>query len=187
MNLQIVDEINAEINSFRLPRYNELPAIDLYIDQVVQIIERTLQPLSATADQVWITNSMINNYTKQGLIKRPVKKRYDREQVAYLIYICLTKSVMQIANIKELIRSQQERYSQETAYDFFCTEFENALQKVFNKKEILNNPVSELTEQIFLLSATVNTIAQQIYLNKYLMAIRQEEKAEAPAAEPAKA
>ena len=94
---------------------------------------------------------------------------------------------MQIANIKELIRSQRERYSQEVAYDFFCTEFENALQKVFNKKEILNNPVSEFTEQIFLLSATVNTIAQQIYLNKYLVATRQENEAATAPTEPAQA
>ena len=177
MEQEIINKINQQINNFRLPRYNQLPVIELYIDQVVKIIETTLEPLRSNKEQVWITTSMINNYTKQGLIKSQIKKRYEREHVAYLIYICLTKSVMQISNIKELIRSQKEKYESEIAYDFFCTKLENSLQKVFIQTEPQPLEVSEQTEQIFLLEATVDTIAQQIYLNKYLEILSQRNKA----------
>lgn len=168
MDRTITDRINLQIQDFSLPCYNQLPAIGLYIDQVVQIIETMLKPLCSSEDQSWITTSMINNYTKQGLIKRPEKKRYDREQIAYLIYICLTKSVMQIANIKQLINIQKSTYDIETAYNYFCTEFENCLQTVFTNKGTEPTPVSKETEQTFLLRAVILTIVQQIYLNKYL-------------------
>jgi DNA-binding transcriptional MerR regulator len=174
MDKLIIQQINQQISNFSLPRYEQLPNIGLYIDQVVQIINTSLAPLCSENDQTWITTSMINNYTKQGLIKRPQKKRYDKEQIAYLIYICLTKSVMQIANIKQLINSQKELYDVDTAYDFFCTEFEKALQTVFMQKILQPTAVSKETEQIFLLRATVLTIAQQIYLNKYLSVTKQQ-------------
>ena len=176
MEKRIIAEINQQIADFKLPRYNELPNIDLYIDQVVQLVEQILDPLRSEEGQAWITSSMINNYTKQGLIKRPVKKRYDKEQVAYLLYICLAKNVMQIANIKELIRTQKMDYDSEVAYNFFCDAFENALQKVFNNTEPKPLYVSEMTAPVFLLNATVDTITQQIYLNKYLGLLTKEKQ-----------
>lgn len=168
MEKRIIAEIHSQIANFKLPRYKELPDIELYIDQVVQLIQQILEPLRSDKEQVWITSSMINNYTKQGLIKRPTKKRYNKEHIAYLLYICLAKNVMQIANIKELISTQKMDYESEIAYNFFCDTFENALQKVFNNTEPQPLNVTEMTAPVFLLSATVDTITQQIYLNKYL-------------------
>lgn len=62
------------LEKFQLPRWNLLPDIDLYMDQVLTMIEKYLSPLMIHEDQKIITAAMINNYVKLGLIPAPVKK-----------------------------------------------------------------------------------------------------------------
>ena len=67
-----------EILDFHLPRFDELPNIDLYMDQVLSIIENSLNIFSSENEENIITKSMINNYVKQNVIEKPFKKRYKR-------------------------------------------------------------------------------------------------------------
>lgn len=59
--------------SIKLPRWDDLPDFPLYIDQVVNYIETNLKSLSFTNEKI-ITNSMINNYVKHGIVEKPTKK-----------------------------------------------------------------------------------------------------------------
>ena len=70
----------ATVRHFRLPRYQEIPTVGLYLEQTTKYISQYLDPLEESC----ITNSMIANYVKKGLIANPVKKQYGREQIAYL-------------------------------------------------------------------------------------------------------
>ena len=53
--------------SLHLPRYDEIPSIDLYMDQLVGFLEDTLAPLYQPGEKI-ITRSMVNNYVKQGVL-----------------------------------------------------------------------------------------------------------------------
>ena len=56
---------------YRCPRWDEFPAIELYMDQVLSILENSLSGFSH--GERTITSSMINNYVKQKIVKPPVK------------------------------------------------------------------------------------------------------------------
>lgn len=82
---------------------NELPLIDLYVDQIISLIsDRTQMGAERYRDRV-LTKTMINNYSKEGLIK-PIKgKKYAREQVLQMLYIYALKGTLSIGEIKRLL------------------------------------------------------------------------------------
>ena len=63
------------IQNLHLPRYEELPEFELYMDQVVVLMQKYLEPAMGKGTDRSITPSMINNYVKQGAIPAPQKKR----------------------------------------------------------------------------------------------------------------
>ena len=119
------------IESFRMPRYRELPDVGLYLDQTVKYINRYLAPLGC----VEITASMISNYVKKGYIASPVRKQYDAEQIAYLFFIAIAKSALPMEHIAKLFHMQKEAYPSDVAYDYFCVELENILHFIFGLRE----------------------------------------------------
>ncbi len=112
---------------FRLPRWNELPELELYMDQVVVLMEKSLAGLFCDKKSV-ITPAMVNNYVKLRLMPKPIKKKYSRRHLAYLIVITLLKELFPIAEIQVAIQMQTlQEGSGEAAYNLFCMEIENAL------------------------------------------------------------
>ncbi len=157
-----------EMQQYHLPRYQELPQIDIYLDQLITVLHQVLQPLFDDATERCITASMINNYAKQGVLPRPVKKKYNRNHIAYLIFITVTKQVMAIDDIRQLIQIQTATYSLETAYNYLCTEFEHALAAVFCNDASPADTASVQTQQTKLVRAAVAAVVHKIYLNKFL-------------------
>ena len=95
-----------KIIKHKLPYWDELPEIDLYMDQVVALMEKYMSFHKTDENSKIITNSMINNYVKLGIMPAPIKKRYSREHIAYLIIICSLKQALPIADIKNLIETR---------------------------------------------------------------------------------
>ena len=54
--------IKEEIKEFHIPRWEELPNIDLYLDQLVTLLEQYLDPYIGVKDGTIITKTMINNF-----------------------------------------------------------------------------------------------------------------------------
>ena len=124
-------KINAEdLLNYRCPRWNELPEIDLYIDQVVYILQNSLSVFSK-GDTPIITASMINNYVKQNVLPAPIKKKYNRTHLAYLFVICIFKRLMSISEIGVSINIMRRIVSVEDGYNLFCEELERALRIAF--------------------------------------------------------
>ena len=71
------------------PEWEQLPAIPLYVDQVLQYLRDSLQFFERDEEDVLLTNSMINNYVKKNVLPHPEKKKYSREHLAALTVICL--------------------------------------------------------------------------------------------------
>lgn len=160
----IVDEMLA----YRCPRYDQLPAITLYNDQVTDALNYYLSPLWPGEDHL-ITAAMINNYVKQRVIAPPVKKRYDREQLARLYCICLLKHVFTISEIRSLMEIQSRTYPFPVAYDYFCLELEKALQAAFSSRDFsVASSASKVTPESELVRSSALSIAHRLFTEKFL-------------------
>ena len=114
MKQETKNRISASVADFHLPRYNEIPNVGLYLEQTSKYISEYLAPMG----EYGLTNSMISNYVKKGLVANPVKKQYDREQIVYLFFIAVAKTVLSLDALTGFIDLQKRNYSLEKAYDF---------------------------------------------------------------------
>lgn len=166
------DAIAASVQTFKLPRYDMIPDMGLYLEQTAAYISECLAPLGNFS----ITGSMISNYVKKGIVQNPVKKLYNRTQIIYLIFIALAKSVLSLEDIQLLIRLQKRTYDTKVAYEYFCQEFENILSFVFGLKDSLDAVGHETSDEKTMLRNTIITVAHKIYLEKCLSALREKEE-----------
>ena len=114
-----------------MPRYDELPRLNLYLEQMLDEVMYILKPIFGDNSDNWITRTMVSNYVKQGLLPRPIGKKYSKEHIAYLLYISIAKQVLSIGEIKRLLDIQRSAYPIEAAYNYLCSEFENLPQGIF--------------------------------------------------------
>lgn len=97
-----IKEWNKKLEEHSLPKWEELPVFELYMDQVIVLVNQYLTILEMGEERV-LTPSMINNYVKQKTLLPPVKKKYSRVHVAYLIMICILKQSLSIAMIQKIL------------------------------------------------------------------------------------
>ena len=164
----------SAIREFRLPRYTEIPAVGLYLEQTAKYISEYLDGLMENS----MTVSMISNYVKKHLIDSPEKKQYAREQIADLFFIAVMKSVLSLDDLKAFLGIQRATYPAERAYNYFCDELENILSFVFGLKEKPEEVGEDSTDEKLLLRSAIIAVSYKIYLEKSFSAIRAEEEAE---------
>ena len=170
MNQNLKDEIRNSIRDFALPRYEEIPNVGLYLEQTSKYISEYLECLG----DFGLTGSMISNYVKKGLLANPVKKQYNREQIAYLFFIAVAKCVLSMEDIRLLIQLQKEAYPSQKAYEYFRMELENVLFYIFGLKENLDVLGNDRTDTKNMLRALIITAAHKAYLDKYFAALHGE-------------
>lgn len=112
----------------KLPRWEELPDLELYMDQVLSLMERYLGSYPGF-DRKGLTASMVNNYVKLGVMPPPVKKKYTRIHLAHLIMICVLKASLPIDQIKNLILKSVENAQESEIYNKFCEDFEASVRQ----------------------------------------------------------
>ena len=149
-------KISQSVQNFKLPRYDDLPEVELYLDQTTAYIGERLEILG----DVKLTSSMISNYVKHKLIRRPVKKRYAADQIAELFFIA--------------VELQRQTYSTKVAYDYFVAELENVLPYVFGLKSELDEVGNEHTEYQRMLHNIIMAVSYKAYIDKYYADLRQE-------------
>lgn len=156
-------EIIERVLRFHCPRYDELPSMDLYLDQVVSYVCAALAPIQSEAP----TGAMLSNYVKNGALPAPVRKKYSREHIAYLIVTTLLKQVFSLQQISRFFEIQRTTYPLAIAYDYFCSEFENALNATFCfTGEAMPRIETKLTDQTILVRAVVLAAANRVYAEK---------------------
>lgn len=170
MTQEMKDAIAATVADFSLPRYRELPDTGLYLNQAAQYVCQTLSLLQENA----VTGTMISNYVKMGLIESPARKRYSRDQIAYLIFIAVAKSVLSLEALGHFIRIQQSTYSMEKAYDYFTRELENMLFFTFELKDTMDIVGQDNTDEKRMLYTCVAAVVEKFYLERCLEAIARE-------------
>ena len=88
----------------------DIPNIDLYVDQVTTFIESQLSSLKRDEDDKILTKTMINNYTKNHVLPSPDKKKYSKDHVLTLILIYYLKSFLSIKDIQTLLEPITDKY-----------------------------------------------------------------------------
>lgn len=118
----------SEIHNFRLPRWYELPEEEVLRQTMLKYIEEHLSPLFP--GRTIITGTMVQNYIKWGLAPRPVNRRYGRIHMVHFIVLSVLKEIISIQYVHTGISLLTRLMSTELAYDSFCDQIEDSMQRV---------------------------------------------------------
>lgn len=88
----------------------DIPSIELYMDQVTTFMDKYLAQNKRTDVDKTLTKTMINNYTKNELLPPPNKKRYSKDHIIILIYIYYLKNVISISDIQTMMKPLIDNY-----------------------------------------------------------------------------
>lgn len=156
---------NFDVSKFHFPRWEELPNIDLYMDQVLNYISDSLS--SYINDENLITKTMINNYVKKEVIGAPIKKKYSKICIAELLVICILKQVYSINDIKNLIALALKTSPADVCYNKFCDVLEESLNSTFNGTVYSSD--EHLSKEQYILKNVVQSFVNKLYVQvKYL-------------------
>lgn len=106
----ILNSILASISRIDYIKLEEIPGIDLYMDQVTTFMENHLSSSKRHPEDKVLTKTMINNYAKNHLLPPPVKKKYSREHILMLTFIYYFKNIMSINDIQVLLGPIAEEF-----------------------------------------------------------------------------
>lgn len=135
------------LKEYHLPSWEELPTIELYMDQVVILLTKHLSIFSAISnDDKIITPTMINNYVKQKIIPAPVKKKYSKMHLAYLIIICILKQSLSISTISKMIPPDLNEQEIMLVYTSFVKNHTKAFGYVTEQISAVAHPILSVTE-----------------------------------------
>ena len=158
------------LDGIHIPRWNELPNVDLYLDQVVTFINSSLSEFLYSSqdkgENQILTKTMINNYVKNNLIDAPIKKKYSKIQCAKIFAICILKQVYSMNEIYNLIDIALKHTDVEHAYDRFCCLFEDALKCAYNKEDFVDNNSDD--ENKYLLKSVLLSCSYKIYVQSII-------------------
>lgn len=135
------------------PDWDALPTIPLYVDQVLLYLRDSLAFFERDEEDVLLTNSMINNYVKNGVLPHPLKKKYSRQHLAALIAICMLKQVLTIPDIATLLDGQE--LSQEL-YEAFLSAHTGAVRETCRDLEESCRSGQDLRREALRLAAQAN-------------------------------
>lgn len=100
---ELLKSILANISDINYVKPEDIPNIDLYMDQVTTFMDSHLQSSKRYEDDKVLTKTMINNYAKNNLLPPPVKKKYSKEHVLVMIFIYYFKNILSIKDIETLL------------------------------------------------------------------------------------
>ncbi len=143
-NARNLQEWICTLEEHDIPSWEELPRLDLYMDQVITLMDTYLSAYQKPGDKL-LTPSMINNYVKLGVIPKPFKKRYNHIHLAYLTMVCSLKQVLSISVIQKMLPITLSEDEVKSAFSAFreaqkqifsrVTENVTAAQKSLQEKE----------------------------------------------------
>ena len=137
MTIDTKDILNSILNSISRIDYiktEEIPNIDLYMDQVTTFMEEHLAASKRHPEDKILTKTMINNYAKNRLLPPPTKKKYSKEHLLILTFIYYFKNILSIIDIQVLLTPLTEKY--------FSQENDVKLTDIY--EEIMNLELSQI-------------------------------------------
>lgn len=168
------------IQNFKLPQWQEIPDIGLYMEQVITLLKQYLDYLPPDLkEEQFITASTINNYVRTKVMPEPRKKLYYREHIAYLIIILTLKQSLSLSmiqkilpkdleeeNLKEIYTQYVKRHS--SATELLCERVEQAAEPLFEKnddsQDMINNQVLNIILNSAILGGFTRILSEKLIL-----------------------
>ena len=115
------------LQHYRLPTWEQIPTLGLYMDQVLTLLSRYLPflPKKEKEEQI-ITTSAINNYVRMKLMPAPEKKKYNRIHIAYLIMICALKQSLTMSEIQKILPNGLAEDEVKITYEEFVRQYSDS-------------------------------------------------------------
>lgn len=130
------------LEEYRLPAWKEIPDIGLYMEQVIILLKKYLDYLPPELkDEQIITAAAINNYVRTKIMPEPVKKKYYRTHIAYLVMICTLKQSIPIAVVSKIIPNGISDAEVRKIYDNYAGRHSKAVQYFLNQIRLLAGPI----------------------------------------------
>ncbi|EEI21149.1 hypothetical protein G8J22_02570 [Lentilactobacillus hilgardii] len=139
----------------KLPLWRELPSFNLHLDQLLDITNAFLEPITEER----ITKTMMHNYFKASIIDAPIKKKYQRKQLAGAIIVGLLKNVFSLSEIRQGLSWLLVDASPAEGYDNFVKMFnEQASQKQLETTHITSINLEVATNATLMQYTAVQSI-----------------------------
>jgi DNA-binding transcriptional MerR regulator len=104
-----LDQLLAKLELEQNIQPEDIPGIDLYMDQVIQLFENKFKGTKRSEGDKILTKTMINNYAK-GKLFFPVKnKKYSKEHIILISLIYHLKGALSIGDIKSVLEGINEK------------------------------------------------------------------------------
>jgi len=135
------------LNGFRLPDWKEIPDLGLYMEQVTALMQVYLDYLPPELkDEQFITAATINNYVRIKVMPEPVKRRYYRVHIAYLIIILTLKHSLSIALIQKIIPMGLSEQEVRELYTDYVASHRKTARHFIEQTRMLAGPILEHAE-----------------------------------------
>ena len=123
------------ITDYHLPEWDSIPNFGLSMDQVIVLLEQYLSfiPSPVGTKEHFVTSSTINNYVRLKIMPAPVKRKYHRVHIAYLIMILTMKQSLSISDVQKVIPPNSSEEEVRAVYENYSEKFRR-LALFFNQQ-----------------------------------------------------
>ncbi|RDW20905.1 DUF1836 domain-containing protein [Oceanobacillus chungangensis] len=152
--MENINELMKELHLDTTLSLKDIPEINLYMDQVIQLFENKFAPTKRNDDEKILTKTMVNNYAK-GKLFFPIKnKKYTKEHIMLISMIYQMKSALSINDIKKSLQTlnekilEEEEFNIEKLYDRYLILAENNVARFLDDSMALNQEIfPDIAEQ----------------------------------------
>ena len=140
----LLNSIQGSLDGIEYIKAEDIPDIDLYMDQVTTFMESHLKNTTRDpgTDKI-LTKTMINNYAKNDLLPPPLKKKYTKDHVLLMIFIYYYKGILSISDIQELLEPIKNRFFQNGETYDLSRVYEEVFGLEREQKDVLKADVEE--------------------------------------------
>lgn len=143
MTINTEDLLNSILESLDRIEYiraEDIPDIDLYMDQVTTFMDAHLEACKRTDEDKILTKTMINNYTKNNLLPPPDKKKYSKEHMFLLIFLYYFKNVLSISDIQKIFAPLTRMFFNGASKDISLAEI---YSEIFKMEKVQTNNLTK--------------------------------------------
>lgn len=139
----------------KLVSWSKLPAMPIYMDQLLQLVNQTLAPLGLPV----VTKTMVNSYVKQHFFSRPAGHQYSRNHIVAVLVVTILKQDFSLTTISHAMQAIRESHLVEKRYDEFATAFEQAIRA--QPLALSGSDSTKRTSQLAAQTAAYHLLTQQ--------------------------
>ena len=136
----LINQVLEEIESFNI---DDIPNIDLYMDQVTAYLNGKFNTSKRHDDDKLLTKTMINNYAKSRLLPPPEKKKYSKDHMIILILIFFFKNVISINDIQTIVTPLLKDYYNNDDIPNSLEDVTNAFLNHVQKSDLIEPLIKE--------------------------------------------